>query len=409
MKVSGLQVSPTSGETLFNGLDLCLATGSYTLVCGPTGSGKSTLAMVLAGCHRGEVQGQVSGGPVAAVWQDPGAQMSGHNALDEVRLPMDYRCIPADVATARARDLIGAVGLSHLPENRDPMLLSGGEQQRLALAAALAQGAPVLVLDEVTSQLDAEGRRDFLRVLDELAGELTILVVDHDPAPHLERADRIIVLGERGRVIADGPSLPDSAERLGIRVPGGRLGDLGEATGCTGRDWQELDLGFARLPRGARAAVTGANGAGKSTLLNSLTRRKDLLLRGVTWVPQRGLNHLFSPTVRDELSSCSHGHDLEAAGLSDLAERHPLSLSGGQRQRLAIAKALGAGPARLALLDKPSYSQDLSGTQRVARMILTGAEDRVTLMATHDHALIDALATHVIHVSNHAVVGVSSL
>lgn len=409
MRVSGLRVFPVPGESLFDGLDLFLAPGGYTLICGPTGSGKSTLAMVLAGCHRGDMEGEVSGGPVAVVWQDPGAQMCGQSVLDEVRLPLDYQCLPAEESTRRARELIGTVGLDHLPEDRDPMQLSGGEQQRLALAAALAQGAPVLVLDEVTSQLDMQGRRHFLQVLDTLAEDMTIVVVDHDPAPHLGRADRVIVLGEGGAVISDGPTLPGNAEPLGIRTPGHPLTDFGEATGTGEPDWQELDLGFARLPRGARAAVVGGNGAGKSTLLHSLTRRKDLLRRGVTWVPQRGLNHLFAATVRDELASSSAGHGLEVAGLSGVALRHPLTLSGGQRQRLAIAKALGTSSVTLALLDEPSYSQDLSGTRRVARMILNGADDRVTLMATHDHALIEALATHVIRVAGRSVVEVSPL
>ena len=70
-----------------------------------------------------------------------------------------------------------------------------------------------------------------------------------------------------------------------------------------------------------------------------------------------------------------------------------LNLSGGQRQRLALARGL-------ALLDEPSYSQDLNGTRSIARMILAGSQERVTLMATHDRLIVDALATHVAHVAD---------
>ena len=401
MQIRHLRALPAPGTSLFDGLDLTLAPGSYTVVCGPTGSGKSTLAMILAGCFRGQLQGEVSGGPVAVVWQDPGSQMCGPNILDEVRLPMDYRNLPAEESTALARNLLHAVGLGHLPEERDPMRLSGGEQQRLALAAALAQAAPVLVLDEATSQLDEKGRRDFLGVLDDISPGLTILVVDHDPSPHLARADRVIVLGPGGRVVADGPGLPEDAEELGIRAPGVPLWHDQPPSHATPSDgWSELELGFATLPRGARVAVVGANGAGKSTLLCSLTRHRDLVRRGVTWLPQRGLNHLFAATVEEELAACGTAHGIEAADLIDVRGRHPLMLSGGQRQRLALASALGGTPHVLALLDEPSYSQDLNGTRSIARMILAGSQERVTLMATHDRLIVDALATHVAHVAD---------
>jgi len=66
------------------------------------------------------------------------------------------------------------------------------------------------------------------------------------------------------------------------------------------------------------------------------------------------------------------------------------------RSREALARALGRAGTRLALLDEPSYSQDLSGTAQVAEMIKQDAHRRVTLMATHDSLLIDALATHVL-------------
>lgn len=402
MRIRGLRAQPGPGESLFDGLDLTLPPGSYTVLSGPTGSGKSTLAMILAGCFRGDHHGEISGDPVAVVWQDPGSQMCGQSVLDEVRLPMDYRNLPAARSTARARELLRAVGLGHLPEERDPMQLSGGEQQRLALAAALAQQAPVLILDEATSQLDHRGREEFLEVLATVSPGLTVLVVDHDPSPHLARADRVILLGPGGRVIADGPDLPEWAAEFGVRVPGTRLRGLAPTPlpPALPDAWEELDLGFGIVPRGARVAVVGPNGAGKSTLLHSYTRRRDLVRRGLAWLPQRGLNQLFAPTVEEELANHDQAHGVEAAGLGTLAGRHPLALSGGQRQRLALASALGAGPHVLALLDEPSYSQDLAGTRLVARMILAGSEHRVTLMATHDHLIIDALATHIATVAD---------
>lgn len=394
MRIRGLSVSFPNGDRLFNGLDLDLPRGSLTLVCGSTGSGKSTLALALAGSPRVSWTGSVEGGPAAVVWQDPGAQMCGRSLLDEVRLPMDYACVPADEADRRARGLIRRVGLARLSEDTDPMRLSGGEQQRLSLAAALAQDAPVLVLDETTSQgrtarFHARPRRGRRRP-------------DHHRRRPQSRAlpqavRPVIILGAKGRVVFDGPGLPDNAAQLGVRAPGHRLTvpAPGSAPTTCAPSSPDLGLGLGRLPYGAIVALTGPNGAGKSTLLRSLARRRDLLRAGISWLPQRGSNHLLARTVGDELSR-NTAFTPASTGLEDSTGLSPLALSGGQRQRLALARALGRAGTRLALLDEPSYSQDLSGTAQVAEMIRRDAHRRVTLMATHDSLLVDALATHVL-------------
>lgn len=394
MRIRGLSVSFPNGDRLFNGLDLDLPRGSLTLVCGSTGSGKSTLALALAGSPRVSWTGSVEGGPAAVVWQDPGAQMCGRSLLDEVRLPMDYACVPADEADRRARGLIRRVGLARLSEDTDPMRLSGGEQQRLSLAAALAQDAPVLVLDETTSQgrtarFHARPRRGRRRP-------------DHHRRRPQSRAlpqavRPVIILGAKGRVVFDGPGLPDNAAQLGVRAPGHRLTvpAPGSAPTTCAPSSPDLGLGLGRLPYGAIVALTGPNGAGKSTLLRSLARRRDLLRAGISWLPQRGSNHLLARTVGDELSR-NTAFTPASTGLEDSTGLSPLALSGGQRQRLTLARALGRAGTRLALLDEPSYSQDLSGTAQVAEMIKQDAHRRVTLMATHDSLLVDALATHVL-------------
>lgn len=99
MRIRGLEVVLPGGVRLFGGLDLDVPAGQYVLICGPTGCGKSTLALTLAGQCPGRVSGTVDVAGVAAVWQDPGSQMCAPTLLDEVRLPMDYACRPAPVAT----------------------------------------------------------------------------------------------------------------------------------------------------------------------------------------------------------------------------------------------------------------------------------------------------------------------
>ncbi len=390
MKVRGLSVNFDHVE-LFGGLHLDFTNGSYTLICGPTGCGKSTLALALSGELNAQMEGEVSGGPVAVVWQDPGAQLCGRTVVDEVRLPMDYRNVPADVSTRRAHELIADVDLRGVEPERDPVRLSGGEQQRLVLAAALAQECPVLILDEATSQLDHQGREQFETVVQAHANS-TIIAIDHDPTHHLKRADRVIVLGEGGVVCHDGPTLPDDPARFGIRAPGITLPQYSSRLGAADTG---IDLGFGSFPLGSVIAVVGANGSGKSTLLRQLARRRDLLRRGVAWVPQRGAHYLLRDTVAGELDVGPGSFSPAEAGLAGCEQLAPLSLSGGQRQRLALAHALGQANLSLALLDEPSYSQDLAGTRQVIDLITRDVERRVTLIASHDQLLIDAVATHV--------------
>lgn len=380
--------------TLFHGLNLSFVPGSYTLICGPTGSGKSSLAFALAGCSSATVTGTIDGGPAAVVWQDPAAQMCGRSLLDEARLPLDYRNIDASTGTARAFELLQKVRLDHLPADRDPMRLSGGEQQRLAFAASLAQDTPVLVLDEATSQLDRSARATFLQTLTS-ATDKTIIAIDHNVDCHLPYLDRMIILGPEGTIEWDGPAPPPNPGDYGIRMPGSSFPTTISNTGDA--QAETIDLGFAKLALGSIMAVLGPNGSGKSTLLRELTNNRKLLRKGIAWSPQRGAHYLLRGSVAEELDGAFPAADV---GLAAQTTTHPLMLSGGQRQRLALARALGDRTRRLALLDEPSYSQDLTGTRQVIDMIARDASRRVTLMATHDTLLIDALATHRLRLRN---------
>lgn len=389
MKIRDLTIAYPQSKPLFNGLNLDIEPASYTLICGPTGSGKSSLALALAGCSGATITGTIDAPPSAIVWQDPGAQMCGRSLLDEVRLPMDYRNIDATVSTECAFELLETTRLAHVPPDRDPMKLSGGEQQRLAFAAALAQDTSVVILDEATSQLDQPSREEFIQALTSHTHK-TILAIDHNIEPHLPYMDRMIILGPEGTIVWDDTMPPPPSASFGVRLPG----LLPRRQVCTpAAEQQTIDLGFAEFPFGAVVALTGPNGAGKTTQLLQLTRNKALLRSGIAWLPQRGSHYLLRNTVEDELGDTITAHTI---GLDGLEHTHPLALSGGQRQRLALAHALSEFDGALALLDEPSYSQDFTGTEQIINLIAAQAGNRVTLMATHDELLIHALATHVV-------------
>lgn len=447
-----------------------LVSGSYTLITGPTGCGKSSLAHALVGVLEDMTTARVAGsismngnqlatldsaqrsGTIAAVWQRPETQLFASTVLAEVRAGLDFQLIAPNEATFRARRALHLVGLSHIDESRNPLTLSGGEQQRLALASALVLRAPILVLDEVASQLDRTASHRLGKIIREIrsARQLTVVAFDHRPDPHLEHTDRVIVLDENGRIALDDKPASvygenvDFCRRIGVHLPAKETSssdtDFGALTvhqTAPGLTTQALTVArrsalllrdaTLTLPRGAIALLLGPNGAGKTSLLDALAgekrgvrghidpSRRVRLTRGIGYLPQRGSELMFAHTVRTELhlalppgarSSAAEIDDmLNRAGLLCLAEVHPQHLSGGQRQRLSVLLAVAGRPAFL-LLDEPTNAQDVTGTAQIRALLAGNAQDRVAVIATHDAGSFRGIATHHIELQTGIVKGV---
>ena len=204
-------------ETIaLRGIDLTIAPGEFVAVMGRSGSGKSTLLNLLAGSDRptaGRVQflgrdlataddatrAALRGREIGIVYQsDNLAPML--SLLENVRLAAWLAARP--LASVAATAALERVGLAHRAGHR-PAQLSGGEQQRAALACVLAVGPSVLLADEITGELDSASAAVVLGLLRESqagAGTTVVLVThDHDVAG---QADRIVELRD-GRVVAD--------------------------------------------------------------------------------------------------------------------------------------------------------------------------------------------------------------
>ena len=197
-----VQVYGDPGEeiTALRGVDLAVAEGDTVALLGPSGAGKSTLLWLLAGllrptagvvevCGRrlGELTGRSASDlrlrDVGVVLQNPGRNLlPNETALGNVLFAQDPTRRSRAVKRRRAAGLLDAVSLSPAAR-RAAGRLSGGEQQRLALAVALANGPRLLLADEPTSQLDHETARtvvDLIRAANEDLGT-TVVVVTHDP------------------------------------------------------------------------------------------------------------------------------------------------------------------------------------------------------------------------------------
>jgi lipoprotein-releasing system ATP-binding protein len=211
----GLKRSFTQGDVtieVLRGVDLAVQPGEIVGLLGPSGSGKSTLLQAV-GLLEGGFQGSIRlSGEEAAELDDEGRTrlrrellgfvyqfhhlLPEFNAVENVVLPQLVRGAEADAARQRAQDLLGALGLSERLDHR-PSKLSGGEQQRVAVARALANRPPLVLADEPTGNLD-EHTADavFSEFLNLVRGEGSAALV----ATHNERLaakmDRVVRLHE---------------------------------------------------------------------------------------------------------------------------------------------------------------------------------------------------------------------
>jgi energy-coupling factor transport system ATP-binding protein len=269
------------GEPALAGVELAVAAGEVVGVAGRNGAGKSTLALAAAGFVPRVVRARIGGrveiagrpaigapaadllGRVGIVFSTPSNQLSGSKLTvrEELAFGLENLGVPRAEMDGRIEATLAGLGVGHLAE-RLPTALSGGEQQRVAIAAILCMGPGLLVLDEPTAQLDPAGAR---AVADLLAGRAAagtaVLVAEHRAAV-LERTARCLVL-DGGRPVglampgvALGPGLGGSA---GVAVPPTvtLAAALGLAAG-TAFDAAAVAAAIRRLAPDERAAAAAA-------------------------------------------------------------------------------------------------------------------------------------------------------
>jgi NitT/TauT family transport system ATP-binding protein len=206
--------SPASPRLILDRISLDIPAGQFVCVLGPSGCGKSTLLNALAGfvvpaSGRVSVDGDVVTAPGAdrgVVFQDP-TLFPWKTVIENVSLGPLLAGRGAAEAERIGRTLLARVGLSARCDSF-PKQLSGGMQQRVGIARALANGPRVLLMDEPFGALDAQTRSMMQRVLLDIWGEfgVTVLFVTHDIDEAVLLADRIVIMSASpGRFIDDIP------------------------------------------------------------------------------------------------------------------------------------------------------------------------------------------------------------
>ncbi len=223
LRIEGLGVRyPARKELALTDLTLDLQAGERVGVTGRTGAGKSTLALAAAGFIPRVVRARLEGhvtiegiatagaapdallGRVGIVFATPANQLSASKLTvrEELAFGLENLAVPRAEMDARIDETLDRLGIAHLA-GREPFSLSGGEQQRVAIASIVAMGTSVLVLDEPTAQLDPAGTAAVAGLLADLArAGSAILCAELDPTV-LGGMDRLVVL-DGGRSVAAG-------------------------------------------------------------------------------------------------------------------------------------------------------------------------------------------------------------
>ena len=388
------------------------------------------------------------------VFQDPESQLIMARAGDDVAFGLENRCLPVEAIWPRVDAALQAVGFAY-GRDRPTDALSGGEQQRLAIAGVLALRPGLLLLDEPTANLDPDGAAAIRAVVGSVVERLglTLVMVEHRVAEALPLVDRVVAIEAGGGVMADGRPYDvfarhgDALAEAGVWVPDRRLPAPPQRRRPEPETLLLAEQVAFRYPgsalsalartdlqvRGAEAvAITGANGSGKSTLAlllagllaptfgivvagEALARGRgheaiwrwsaEDLVRHVGTVFQDPEHQFLTSRVRDELllgprriglsePAARHRADelLARLHLEPLADVNPFTLSWGEKRRLSVATALTTAPSVL-VLDEPTFGQDRRTAGELLDLLAALRDSgRAIAFVTHDRDFATALA-----------------
>lgn len=438
-----------TNDPFLKNINLEVTPGECVLICGSSGSGKTTFSRLINGISPNYLEGDLKGQlyttdlkageaeieeyvpVVGSVFQNPKTQHFTVDTTSELAFPLENIGADPEFIREQIKNKAESFQISYLLD-RNIFELSGGEKQQIAFVAANMLEPAILVLDEVTSNLDQEAIHRIRYMVQELKNKnMTIIIFEHRLSWTKDLVDRYILF-EKGKVkdewtASDFNELSnEDLHHLGLRSMdlsihrkkiqekikhskenmSGMLQTNNLDIGYSNRDvLSELDLDFQS---GEILGLMGPNGTGKSTLANTLTGLQKPISGEIIWNNERmspkqliqksflvmqDMNYqLFSDSVEDEiLLGAEHSEYLEDVmedlNLTDYKDRHPMSLSEGQKQRVAIASALLSGK-EIIIFDEPTSGLDYLHMERFGKLLnKLKATKAVIIVITHDEEL----------------------
>lgn len=443
-------------------IDLTIPNGEVVVFCGESGCGKTTLTRLINGLiphfFEGELRGNVlidgrnvseqplydTARQVGSVFQNPRSQFFNVDTTSELSFGCENLGMNKSDILHRLEKTVAALKIENLLD-RSIFDLSGGEKQKIACGGAFMMEPEVFVLDEPSSNLDADSILDLRDTVAYLKSIGKTVVLSEHRIYYLHGiADRYIYVKD-GEIAGDYTAeqfdcIADNERRkMGLRanrLDGLSANEFVKSSYGTARlegfrfayknSREMLHIDLCDIPHGGIIGIIGHNGAGKSTFSRCFCglekRCGTVTVNGKKYRPKDRLNacymvmqdvghQLFTESVLDEVLISMPEEDessakeiLERLDLSALAERHPASLSGGQKQRLAIASAIAAERS-VVFLDEPTSGLDYRHMKEVAQMLKAlQADGKTVYVITHDPELICECCTDIIHLESGRIV-----
>ncbi|MCC7666957.1 ATP-binding cassette domain-containing protein [Liquorilactobacillus satsumensis] len=441
---------------LFNNLDFKLEPGSFNLLVGPSGSGKSTLFKLMAGLYP-QYGGYKTNGAVllngqdvstvvpfararkiALLFQNPSRQFAMRTVEEQLVFVLENLQFSQQQITTRINAVLEELDLTPF-KKRELLTLSGGEQQRVALAAVLAMDSEIILLDEPFANVDAHGRATLLQELLKLQQNQhkTIMLSDHELTGYAGIAEHVYQLKTPTSRLEKLPlsilqTLP--TEKKVTTDP--QIFNQGQLS------WEKLSLATrerlllkdstCRLPQGRLGLLSGDNGVGKSTFFAALGQQKKYTgtiyyhgknaarVRRRKWAKtvanifQNSTDQFIKLHVNEELELSRKNTlwpqywtvtrinaALTALQLAHLKDHVCYQLSGGQQKKLQVLSMLIMGQPVL-LFDEPFAGLDAQSLHT----LLTLIKDTVTtlglsgLIISHQRLGVTEFMDYELHFAN---------